>query len=104
MFFWDPSALRTSNALVLTNTLSHLFYLTTHLVAKFFASIGVLDLLHNASAAHFHGVPPSTAVKVATGLRVRGRHEREQLGAWRVFGLRSCGGDGGAERGCMRWR
>lgn len=44
---------------------------------------------------------PSSAVRVATGLRVRGRREREQLGAWRVFGLRSCGGGGGAERG---WR
>lgn len=92
------TTLHTSNALVLTNILSYLLYLTTRLVAKSFAGIGVFDLLHNASAAYFRGVPPSSAVKVATGLRVRGRREREQLGAWRVFGLRSCGG-GGAERG-----
>ena len=46
-------------------------------------------------------MPPSSAAKVATGPRIRGRCEREQLGAWRVFGLRSCGGGGGAERG---WR
>ena len=75
-------ALRASNVLVLTNTFSHL-YPTTHLITNSFAGIGVLDLLHNTSVAHSRGAPPSTAVKVATGLRVHGRGE--QLGAWRCL-------------------
>lgn len=40
----------------------------THVVAKTFAGIGVLDLLHNTSAAYYKGVPPSTVVQVATGV------------------------------------
>lgn len=40
----------------------------THIVAKTFAGIGVLDLLHNSSVAYFDGEGPSTLVKVVTGL------------------------------------
>jgi len=83
MFFWNSENLKTSNIFVIINTLSQLFYLSTqlkpmntrstnsiltHIVAKTFAGIGVLDLLHNTSAAYYIGVPPSTAVKVATGV------------------------------------
>jgi len=83
MFFWNSDNLKTSNIFVIINTLSQLFYLSTqlkpmntrstnsiltHIVAKTFAGIGILDLLHNTSAAYYVGVPPSTAVRVATGV------------------------------------
>jgi hypothetical protein len=44
----------------------------THVVAKTFAGIGVLDLLHNTSAAYFKGVPPSNLVKILTGVGFAG--------------------------------
>jgi hypothetical protein len=87
MFFWNSNNLSTSNIFVTINTLTQLFYITTqlepldtrstpnwltHVVAKTFAGIGVLDLLHNTSAAYFKGVAPSTAVQVATGLGFAG--------------------------------
>lgn len=62
------------------NSLSQLFYVTTllpprtpentltHLVAKTFAGIGVLDLIHNGSVALYPGVAPNTLVKVLTGV------------------------------------
>ena len=83
MFFWNANDLQTSNLFVILNTLSQLAYITTllppldrkstpnfltHIVAKTFAGIGVLDLLHNTSAAYFRDVPPSTLVKAATGV------------------------------------
>ncbi|OJD33247.1 concanavalin a-like lectins glucanase [Diplodia corticola] len=85
MFFWNSSHLRASNAFVALNTISQLAYLTTgrlgplrtsspssaltHVVAKTFAGIGVLDLLHNTSAAYFPGVlSPGAAVRVLTGV------------------------------------
>ncbi|ORX99406.1 hypothetical protein BCR34DRAFT_495399 [Clohesyomyces aquaticus] len=83
MFFWNSNDLKTSNIFVLINTLSQLTYITTmlppldtrstpnlltHIVAKTFAGIGVLDLLHNTSAAYFKNIPPSTLVQVATGV------------------------------------
>ena len=40
----------------------------THLVAKTFAGIGILDLIHNGSVALYPGVPPNTLVKVLTGV------------------------------------
>ncbi|MCJ1257884.1 hypothetical protein MMC24_005712 [Lignoscripta atroalba] len=40
----------------------------THAVAKTFAGIGVLDLLHNGSIAFFKDVPATMTVKVLTGL------------------------------------
>lgn len=83
MFFWNKNDLHTSNIFVIINTLTQLAYLTTslpprrtgsttnfltHVVAKTFAGIGVLDLLHNTSAAYYSGVPPSSLVQVATGV------------------------------------
>lgn len=40
----------------------------THMVAKTFAGIGVLDLLHNTAAAYYKNVPPSWSVQIATGV------------------------------------
>jgi len=44
----------------------------THVVAKTFAGIGVLDLLHNTSAAYYTGpgnyANPSNLVKILTGV------------------------------------
>lgn len=83
MFFWNANNLETSNVFVMINTVTQLLYISTmlepldtastpnwltHVVAKTFAGIGVLDLLHNTSAAYYKGVPPSTLVQVATGL------------------------------------
>jgi len=82
MFFWNSENLKTANIFVIINTLSQLTYIATrlkpmntkstnsvltHVVAKTFAGIGVLDLLHNTSAAYFVGVPPSSTVKLLTG-------------------------------------
>ncbi|KAF1995568.1 hypothetical protein P154DRAFT_343452 [Amniculicola lignicola CBS 123094] len=83
MFFWNSSKLEVSNVFVVINTLSQLFYISmllpaldtrstpsiiTHVVAKTFAGIGVLDLLHNTSVAYFKDVPPSSLVQIATGV------------------------------------
>ena len=82
MFFWNSNDLKTSNVFVIINTLSQLAYMATlppldtrstpnvltHVVSKTFAGIGVLDLLHNTSAAYYRNVPPSTLVQVATGV------------------------------------
>lgn len=87
MFFWNQSRLDISNIFVTINTLTQLYYIAakiqpmntnstssvlTHIVSKTFAGIGVLDLLHNTSAGFFKGVPPSTMVKVLTGLGFAG--------------------------------
>ena len=87
MFFWNSNDLATSNIFVTINTVAQLGYIATmlppldtrstpnfltHVVAKTFAGIGVLDLLHNTSAAYFRGVPPSTLVQVATGVAFAG--------------------------------
>ncbi|EKG20677.1 hypothetical protein MPH_02032 [Macrophomina phaseolina MS6] len=84
MFFWNASDLRTSNVFVIINTVAQLAYVSTrlpalrtsstasvltHAVAKTFAGIGVLDLLHNTSAAYHPGeLNPGIAVKVLTGV------------------------------------
>ncbi|MCJ1363830.1 hypothetical protein MMC16_002939 [Acarospora aff. strigata] len=83
MIFWNSERLDISNVFVTINTLAQLYYLVaklepmntrstssllTHLVSKTFAGIGVLDLLHNTSAAFFKGQPASTVVKVVTGV------------------------------------
>lgn len=83
MFFWNANDLKTSNIFVVMNTISQLFYISTllpplntrstpnlltHIVAKTFAGIGVLDLLHNTSAAYYRGVPPNSLVQIATGV------------------------------------
>lgn len=85
MVFWNASDLRTSNLFVVANSLAQLYYVfsgrlgaldtgsvdsvLTHVVSKTFAGIGVLDLLHNGSAAYFAGAgPPSLPVQVLTGV------------------------------------
>ena len=44
----------------------------TQINAKTFAGIGVLDFLHNTSAAYFLGQAPSTAIKAITALTFGG--------------------------------
>lgn len=83
MLFWNRADLVASNAFVAVNTLTQLFYVTarlgpvdrsswdsflTHVVAKTFAGIGVLDLLHNTSAAYAVNQPPTAAVQALTGV------------------------------------
>lgn len=83
MIFWNQSNLAASNVFVTINTLAQLYFISrrlpvmdtssrasvlTHVVAKTFAGIGVLDLLHNTSAAFFVDAAPSTLVKAATGV------------------------------------
>jgi hypothetical protein len=87
MFFWNSNDLKTSNIFVIINTVAQLAYIATklkpmntkstnsiltHVVAKTFAGIGVLDLLHNTSAAYYVGVPPSNLVKTLTGVGFAG--------------------------------
>lgn len=40
----------------------------THIVSKTFAGIGVLDLLHNTSAAFYVGQPAAPLIRVLTGV------------------------------------
>jgi len=83
MIFWNNGALKTSNVFVLVNSFTQLYYVfaklgpmntsstssvLTHIVAKTFAGIGVLDLLHNGSVAYFEGEAPSTLIKTLTGV------------------------------------
>lgn len=83
MFFWNTEQLALANVFVTVNTAAQLYYvftqlppmnaknwrsILTHVVAKSFAGIGVLDLLHNTSVAFFKDQEPGTLVKVATGL------------------------------------
>ncbi|KAK0628770.1 hypothetical protein B0T17DRAFT_486926 [Bombardia bombarda] len=85
MIFWNRSALQTSNIFVVINSLAQLHYVfnrlppmnlnstnsvLTHIVAKTFAGIGVLDLLHNGAVAYFnHEVgDPGTLTKVLTAV------------------------------------
>ena len=93
MIFWNNEQLKLSNICVIINSLSQLYYVfgklepmdknntvsfLTHVVAKTFAGIGVLDLVHNGSVAYFKNVEPTTTVKVITALG---------------FGLASAAGD-----------
>jgi hypothetical protein len=83
MIFWNNSRLDISNIFVTVNTFTQLFYITTklapmntrsvssvltHIVSKTFAGIGVLDFLHNTSAAFFVGQPATPLIKVLTGI------------------------------------
>ncbi|MCJ1338842.1 hypothetical protein MMC09_004131 [Bachmanniomyces sp. S44760] len=87
MIFWNSNRLDISHAFVTINSLSQLYYIyaklgpmntrstssiLTHIVAKTFAGIGVLDLLHNFSAAFFVDQPATTLVKVGTALGFAG--------------------------------
>ena len=83
MFFWNSNRLDLSNIFVCINSFAQLYFVFTQLGpmntnslsdvltqvnAKTFAGIGVLDFLHNTSAAYFRGQAPSTAIKAITGL------------------------------------
>ena len=83
MVAWNSSRLDISQIFVTINTFTQLYYMVarlppmnrrstssilTHIVSKTFAGIGVLDLLHNGSAAFFKDQPATTTVKVLTGL------------------------------------
>lgn len=87
MFFWNSNRLDLSNIFVIINTTTQLWYcftqldrmdtkswssILTHVVAKTFAGIGVLDLLHNTSAAYFVGDRPSALVKALTAIGFAG--------------------------------
>lgn len=83
MFFWNGEMLKTANIFVIINTTAQLWYcftqlapmntkstssILTHVVAKTFAGIGVLDILHNTSVAYFKNAAPNTLLKIGTGL------------------------------------
>ena len=83
MVAWNANRLDISDIFVAINSFAQLYYITarlgpmntksvssvlTHIVSKTFAGIGVLDFLHNTSAAFFKDQSPSLAVKVLTGL------------------------------------
>ncbi|KAL6721680.1 hypothetical protein ACLMJK_000784 [Lecanora helva] len=83
MVFWNSEQLKVSNIFVIINSLSQLYYtfnklepmdtrsttsILTHVVAKTFAGIGVLDLVHNGSVAYFKDAPATMTVKVLTAL------------------------------------
>ncbi|KAM0327415.1 hypothetical protein ACHAQA_005701 [Verticillium albo-atrum] len=83
MLFWNGGDLKTSNVFVAINTFAQLYFIAsrlprmdtastnsilTHVVSKTFAGIGVLDLLHNTSAAYFIDAQPSVPVKILTGV------------------------------------
>jgi len=87
MFFWNSGNLKVADIFVIINTTTQLWYsftqlepmdtkswssILTHVVAKTFAGIGVLDLLHNTSVAWYKDQAPSTLVKAATGLGFAG--------------------------------
>ncbi|KAK4050898.1 hypothetical protein OIO90_004874 [Microbotryomycetes sp. JL221] len=73
---WNSEKLKLSFLFVLINSLSQLVYVLrflpartsstflTHLNVKTFAGIGLLDFVHNLSAAFFTGVSPSLSVKL----------------------------------------
>lgn len=83
MIFWNSERLDISQAFVTVNTFAQLYYLIariqpmntsstssvlTHLVAKTFAGIGVLDFLHNGAAAFFRGEQATSTIRVLTGV------------------------------------
>lgn len=86
MLFWNSNNMKGSNVFVWINSLSQLAYLTgivgnlgklntrstsswlTHINAKTFAGIGVLDLLHNTGTAYFVGQQPGALAKAMVGV------------------------------------
>lgn len=83
MFFWNAEQLKISNIFVIINSLTQLYYVfaklppmdtrstsnvLTNIVSRTFAGIGVLDLVHNGSAAYFKDAAPSMTIKVLTAL------------------------------------
>ena len=87
MFFWNSNKLEISNIFVCINSFTQLYYIATqlgpmntnstssiltHIVSKTFAGIGVLDFLHNTSAAYFKDQPATTMIKALTGVGFAG--------------------------------
>jgi hypothetical protein len=71
--FWPAQALVTINSFLQLWAMTRLPFITrsnlpTHLVAKTFAGIGVLDFLDNGAVALRYAGPPSTAVKAVLGV------------------------------------
>jgi hypothetical protein len=87
MFFWNSGQLALADVFVVINTTAQLWYtftqlepmnmrswpsILTHIVAKTFAGIAVLDILHNTSVAFFKDQGPSTLVKILTAFGFAG--------------------------------
>jgi hypothetical protein len=102
MVAWNSSRLDISNIFVTINTLTQLYYVAfklgpmntrstssvlTHIVSKTFAGIGVLDLLHNTSAAYFVGEPATMPVKLATGFGIASAFSDWIFGGCLVYDL-----------------
>src|ERR1700761_1934960 len=83
MLAWNSSRLDISQGFVTINTLAQLWYMITklqpmntgsissvltHIISKTFAGIGVLDFLHNGSAAFFRNQSATFPIKVLTGV------------------------------------
>ena len=83
MFFWNTEHLKISNVFVVINSSAQLYYVftklppmstksitsvLTNIVARTFAGIGVLDLVHNVSVGYFKDAPATTTVKIVTAL------------------------------------
>ena len=83
MLAWNASRLDISQGFVAVNTLTQLWYMITklqpmdvgsvssvltHIISKTFAGIGVLDFLHNGSAAFFRNQSATFPIKVLTGV------------------------------------
>ena len=81
MLAWNSNCLDTSQGFVTMNSLSQLWYIIaklqpmntgwissvlTYIVSKTFSGIGVLDFLHNGSAAFFRNQPAPLPIKVVT--------------------------------------
>ncbi|TQS34174.1 hypothetical protein Golomagni_05452 [Golovinomyces magnicellulatus] len=83
MIFWNLSQLKIANIFVLINSSIQLYYIygliphmnkdstssiLTHVVSKSLAGIGVIDVLHNSSAAYFRHQTPGVLVRIVTGV------------------------------------
>ena len=120
MFFWNNGQLKAADIFVTINTVSQLWYvftqleplntkswssILTHVVAKSFAGIGVLDLLHNTSIAFYKDQMPSTLVKAATGLGFAGLAAMSDwiLGGCLVYDLAGLSAGQAAYSGDKSW-
>ena len=83
MVAWNSGRLDIADIFVAINSFTQLYYITsrqapmntsstssvlTHIVSKTFAGIGVLDFLHNTSAAFFKDQPANMLIEVLTGV------------------------------------
>lgn len=83
MIFWNLSQLKIANIFVLINSSIQLYYIygliphmnkdstssiLTHVISKSLAGIGVIDVLHNSSAAYFRHQTPGVLVFIVTGV------------------------------------